>query len=142
MTRAEENELKRRYFDLLSRAWDTGDAEELKQCFAEGCCGSRFDGINVSYKHRNVPVMLEPMPAPLRCTDENGRRIGLSLWYESGEVCMYDETEHNRLLFRMELDGAGKIVKLYATAPYLFAFHPIPRLGPSAGEDGAERARP
>ena len=136
MTEAELNERRYTYFKMIIESRITGDAGPLFPYIADECIWGGTVGkeavieslkhIDPNYRHESVLVRLGTRPDPLRGTDENGHRVGFSLWYEPGEVCMYDVTVHNRLLFRLKLDEDGKIREFYGTLPAFFSFYPIP----------------
>ena len=135
MTDTELNELRYKYFKMIIHAWTTGDAEPLYPYIADDCTwGGKqgredviadFKTINVNYKHVSTLVRLGPKPDPLACTDESGKPVRVSLLYEAGEICMFDVTEHNTLLFRLKLNEDGKIRSFYGTFPFFFTFHEI-----------------
>lgn len=137
MTKAEQNKLRYTYFKMLIEARRTGDGSPLFEHIADRCVWGGWYGkeevveglmdINVNYKHESTLVQLDEKPDPVRGVDENGRRIGISLWYEAGEICMYDITIHNELLFRLDLDDEGRITAFYGTLPFFFSFHEIPQ---------------
>lgn len=137
MTNAQQNELRYMYFRMIIQSRNTGDASPLFPYIAEDCIWGGAKGkenviaslqqINVNYRHDSTLVQLGPMPKPLQCTSNEGRPIRLSLWYEAGEICMYDVTQHNTLLFRLELAEDGRISQFYGTMPAFFSFYEIPQ---------------
>lgn len=141
MKDTDQNALRLKYFRMIIQAWRTGDGSPLFPFLAGDCTWSGRKGreavmeglvkINVNYRHESTIVRLGPAPGPLPGSDENGRPIRVSFLYDPGEICMFDITEHNTLLFRMELDEEGLIRSFYGTFPFFFEFWPV-------GDEGNE----